>query len=303
MKRIFIGICCVFLCFSLVACSNHLSIIQSSRYSNFTAKGEDGKYEISGRSQVVNSLHLLYISALEDTSVDLSGELKSISGDVQIVYINPDNKETVISDSTNDSRKGKLKLDTSIKLDKGKSRLEFRGKDTSFKFDLLFAHIAQDKFEYFSAEEEEEYDEESFEGDNIEYSDSKGEKIRNEGKDKLLKKVSVTYTDKDDKCTVLNTSLSEDTNIKVLVEANVSNIDHKDNLCFGGFRLTYKTKDGEKVEVLKHKTNEFAMGGYAWQDSFVQEIELPKGTNKLIFNSYQGKNYKITLNIQLFQVD
>ncbi len=301
MKRTFIGICCLILCFSPVALGSHFSNIQSSRYSNFTAKGEGGKYEISGRSQVVNSLHLLYISALEDTSVDLSGELKSVSGDVQIVYINPDNKETVISDSTNDSRKGKLKLDKSIKLDKGKSRLEFRGKDTSFKFDLLFTHIAQDKFEYFSAEEED--DEESFEGDNMESSDSRDKKIRNEGKDKLLKKVSVTYTDKDNNCTVLDTSLGEDTKIKVLVRAKVSNINDKDSLSFDGFRLTYKTEDGEKVEVLKHKKNEFAIGGYEWQDSFVQEIELPKGTNKLIFNSYKGKNYKITLNIQLFEVD
>ena len=304
MKRNNIGICCLILCFMLVACGNHFSNIASSRYSNFTAKGEGTEYELSGKSLVENNLHLVYISTSEDTSVDLSGELKSISGDVQIVYINPDNKETVISDSSNDSQKGNLKLNTSVNLEKGESRLEFRGKESTFKFDLLFTNIDESKVEYLTADtEENEFDEENFEDEDMENLDSKDQDIHIEDDDKLLKEISVTYTEKDDNCTVIDTSLNQDTKIKVLVEASLTNIDDKKNLSFGGFGLTYKTEDDNTIKLLKYKTNEFAAGGYEWQDSFVKELNLPKGTNELIFNSREGTNYEIKLNIQVFEAD
>lgn len=304
MKRSIIGICCLILCFMLVACGSHFSNIASSNYSNFTANGEDDKYELSGKARVVNALHLVYISALNDTNVDLSGELKSMSGDVQIVYINPDNKETVISDSNKDSQKGKLKLNTTINLEKGKSRIEFRGTESTFKFDLLFANIDKNNVEYFTADtEHDEFDEENSEDEDIESLNSKDKNIHNGDDDKLLKDISVTYTDKDDNCTILDTSLNQDTKIKVLVDASVINIDDKDNLSFDGFDLAYKTEDDNTINVLKYKANEFAMGGYEWQDSFVQELDLPKGTNELVFKSYKGTNYEIKLNVQVFKID
>ena len=121
--------------------------------------------------------------------------------------------------------------------------------------------------------------------------------------DKLLDKITVSFTDKDDSSTILNTSLDKDTKIKVLVDAGVNNIDNKDNLSFSGFGLKYKTEEENTIDVLKYKTNEFAMGGYRWKNSFTQEIDLPKGTSELIFDSYGGKNYEINLNIQVFAVD
>lgn len=271
MKRTFIGVCSLMLCFMLVACGNDFPDNLSSYYSNFTAKGEDDEYEISGKSQVVDTLHLINIFALEDTSVDLSGELKSVSGDVQIVYSNPDNKETVIYDSGS----GKDVLNTTINLKKGESRLEFKGKESNFKFDMLFTNIDEDKVKFFDV----------------------GSKD-----DKLRKEISVTYTDRDDNCTILDTSLNNVTKIRVLINANVTNIEDKDNLSFDGFHLVYNTEDDNTIKVLKYKSNEFAVGGYEWQDSFVQEIELPKGENKLIFHSYGGTNYEIDLNIQVLEV-
>lgn len=305
MKRTFIGICCLILCVVLAACGNRFSNILGSSYRNFTANGEDDEYEMSGKSQVVDTLRLVYISVLEDTSVDLSGELKSISGNVQIVYINPDNKETIISDSSKDSKNGNSKLNTTVNLEKGESCIEFKGKESAFQFDLLFANIDQNKVGYFSADakEDDEIDEEVFEDWDEESLNSGDETLRNEDEDDLLKEVSVSYTDKDDNCTILSTSLDKDTKIKLLVEANVSSIDDKDNLSFDGFHLYYKTEDDSNIKVLQYKTNEFAMGGYEWQDSFVQEIDLPKGTNELIYNSYEGKNYEIKFNIQIFAVD
>ncbi len=304
MKRTFIGICCLILCFMLVACGNHFSNITDSAYSDFTAKGNGDEYKLSGKSQVVNTLHLVSISALEDTSVDLSGELQSISGDVQIVYINPDNKETVISDSSKESLKGKSKLNAAVNLKKGESRLEFRGKKSTFKFELLFSNIDNNKVDYFTADiEDDDFDEESFEDKDMESLDSKEENIHDEGDNKLLKEESVTYTEKDDNCTIIDTVLNHDTKIKVLVDASVTHIDDKKNLSFGGFNLYYKTEEDDTIKVLKYETSEYAIGGYKWQDSFVQEIDLPEGTNELIFNSRKGTNYEIRLNIKVFEVD
>lgn len=305
MRRTFIGICCLILCVLLVACGNRFPNFLGSNYRNFTANGDGDKYEMSGKSQVVDTLHLVYISALEDTCVDLSGELKSISGNVQIVYINSDNKETIISDSSTDSQNGNLKLSTTVNLEKGESFIEFRGKESTFQFDLLFANIDQSKVKYFSAdaEEDEETNEEVFEDWEEESLKSEEENLYHEDEDNLLEEVSVSYTDKDENCTILETSLDKDTKIKLLIGANVFNIEDKDNLSFGGFYLEYKTEDDSNIKILQYKTNEFAIGGYEWQDSFVQEIDLPKGANELIFNSYEGKNYEIKLNVKVYAVD
>lgn len=296
MRQTKIAICCLVVCLTLVACGNHISNSVSSKYSNFTAKGEEDEYKLSGKSRVVNALHLVYISAWEDTTVDLSGELKSISGDVQIVYINPDNKETIITDSSKASKKGKLKLNSSVNIQKGESRLEFRGKESTFQFDLLFNNIEEDKIEYFTADKE--YDE-------IDEVDSEDEDIEgiNENNTNLLKEISVSYTNNDDNKTILETSLQQDKKIKVLVDASVHNTNDKENLSFGGFNLTYKTDGDNAINVLEYKTNEFAMGGYEWQNSFVREFDLPMGEHKLILNTYKGTNYEIKLNIKVYEVD
>lgn len=283
----------------LAACDgNHFFNADTGYYSNFMAEGEGREYEISGSAQVVDRLGLLYISAIEDADVNLTGELKSITGEIQIVYINQDNEETIVYDSSNGSQKGKLNLNTNINLKKGEGRLEFRGKDTAFKFDLLFADIDEDKFEYFSAEKKSKSDENEKDSESGDISGSNAEEDF-----KLLQEVSVIYTDKDDNCSVLDTSLDHNTKIKVLIEAGVSNADDKDSLSFSGFHLFYKTEDGDVVEVLNYKSDEFAMGGYEWQDGCVREIDLPKGVNNLIYNSYKGTNYETKLNIRVLEAN
>lgn len=301
MKKIFIETYCLILSFVLVACGSHLADLSRSIYSDFTVKGEGDEYVISGKSHVVNALHLAYISVSEDTSVDLSGELKSISGDVKIVYINPDNKVTVISDSSKDSKERKLKLNTTVNLEKGENRLEFRGEKSTFKFKLLFTNMDEDKIEYFSTDKEDsKFDNENFEDENHK---SEGNNIHIEDDHKLLDEVSVTYKNKGDDCIILNTTLKQDTKIKVLVDASITNINDNNNLYFDGFQLAYNTEDNKTIEVLKYKTNEFAIGGYEWQNNFVQELVLPKGTNKLVFSNYDGKNCEINLNIQIVETD
>ncbi|MCQ4935278.1 hypothetical protein [Anaerotignum propionicum] len=304
MKQTLIGMCCLILSLVLVACGSDFANSSTSFYSNYTAMEKNDNYEISGKCLVVNTLNIVYISSFEDNTVDLSGELKGISDDVKIVYINSDNKETVISDSNKNGKKGKLQLNTTISLEKGDSRIEFRGKKSTFKFNLSFFNIDKDKIEYFSAEkEEDELEEENFIDDEMESLDFEDKDNNKKDSDKLLDEITVSFTDKDDSSTILNTSLDKDTKIKVLVDAGVNNIDNKDNLSFSGFSLKYKTEEDNTIDVLKYKTNEFAMGGYRWKNSFTQEIDLPKGTSELIFDSYGGKNYEINLNIQVFAVD
>ena len=304
MKQTLIGMCCLILSLALVACDNDFVQSSTSVYSHYTAAEVNDEYNVSGKCLVVNTLNIVYISALEDTTVDLTGYLNAISDDVKIVYINADNKETVISDSKKNGIKGKLQLNMTINLEKGDSRIEFRGKKSTFKFDLLFSNMDKDRIEYFSAEkEEDELDEENFYDDDMDSLDFEDKDINKKDNDKLLDEITVSFTDRDDSSTILSTSLDKDTKIKVLVDAGVNNIDNKDNLSFRGFGLNYKTEEDNTINVLQYKTNEFAMGGYRWRNSFTQEIELPKGTSELIFDGYGGKNYELNINIQVFAVD
>lgn len=197
-----------------------------------------------------------------------------------------------------------MKFDTSIRLDIGKSYLAFKGKDVNLKFDLLFANIDKEKIDYFSFSSEKNVESaEKFENDNIDSSNFDDKSTGSVNKENLLKEVSVTYTNKDDDCSILDTTLDENTKIKVLIKAAVSNIDDSDSLTFDGFELLYKTQDDNIIKVLNYETNEFALRDYEWQDSFVQEIDLPKGTNELIYTCKKGTNYNIELNIQILQAD
>jgi|GEM_PF-1524529 len=304
MKRTLMGICCLILGFILVAFGNEFVNSLSRIYSHFTAMEENDEYKLSGKCHVANTLNIVYISALEDTNVDLSGELKGISDDVKIVYINSNNEETVVADSNKVEQKGNLQLNTTLNLEKGDSRLEFRGKKCTFKFHLLFSNIDKNKIEYFGAErEDDELDDEIFDDDDMESLDFDDKDILNNDDNELLDETTISFTDKDDSGSIINISLDRNTKIRVLVDASVNNIDNKHTLSFNGFGLAYKTEDDDTIKVLKYKTNEFAMGGYKWMNSFAQEIDLPKGTNELVFDSYGGKNYEITLNIQVFAVD
>ncbi|WP_312061028.1 hypothetical protein [Anaerotignum sp.] len=218
MKQTLIGMCCLILSLALVACGSDFANSSTSFYSNYTAMEKNDKYEISGKCLVVNTLNIVYISSLEDNTVDLSGELKGISDDVKIVYINSDNKETVISDSNKNGEKGKLQLNTTINLEKGDSRIEFRGKKSTFKFNLSFFNIDKDKIEYFSAEkEEDELEEENFIDDEMESLDFEDKDNNKKDSDKLLDEITLSFTDKDDSSTILNTSLDKDTKVKVLL--------------------------------------------------------------------------------------
>lgn len=107
MKNTFLAGVLAIMMISLTACDgNGFLDVHTSYYSNLTATGEGNEYEISGTAEIVDAdtLGLVYISAMETTNVDLSGELKAVSGDTQIIYINADNKETVIYDSSDNAK-------------------------------------------------------------------------------------------------------------------------------------------------------------------------------------------------------
>lgn len=153
MKRIGVIMGCLLLCFSMAACENETSIYRSYN-SNYNFEGNAGSWEISGEAYVADTLPILYVGPAENTSLDLSGELEPVTGDVQIVYVNPGKEETLVFDGR-DREEGNWKIDTSIQLQQGDGYLEFRGDDSTVDFKLLFHHIDKDKFEYINTEKQE----------------------------------------------------------------------------------------------------------------------------------------------------
>lgn len=275
MKRIMIIMNLLLLSFCVTACNMGPSE-SGNYYSVYTAKGEDDSYEITGKAHVEDTLSVLYVTCTEKTSLTISGELKDISGNIQIAYVNEDDEDTIIAEK-NDLNKNKLEIDTSLPLDEGEGCIEFRGDHTSFDVQLLFENLDHEKIDYYLKK-----------GVNL-------NRILNEG--------TFTYTNNENDCTVMSTAVSEKTKVKVKVTAKISSIDAESRLVFNGFRLSYYTEDGGIVDAVEYTDKAIALGGYSCQENFETELELPEGTNELILNNEDGKNYKITLDIKVIGME
>ena len=150
MKHVFMSVSCFILFICLTSCSG-LTLSTGSYYNDFTAKGEDVKYTLTGKARVNGASDILYMTPSENTEVTFKGKLSSLSGAVQIVYVNSGGEEAVILD-TSRTRQKKIRINTVISLDKGPGRLEFRGDNITFKFDLAFTDIDMKQFDYLSTE-------------------------------------------------------------------------------------------------------------------------------------------------------
>lgn len=152
MKHLYMSISCFILFICLTSCSG-LTLSTGSYYRDLTAKGEDAKYSFTGKAKVNGSSDILYMTPSENTEVTFKGNLSSLSGAIQIVYVNPENEDVIILDTDHTHQK-KVKINTVISLDKGPGRLEFRGDSITFKFDLAFMDIDMKKFDYLGAEKD-----------------------------------------------------------------------------------------------------------------------------------------------------
>ena len=152
MKNIIMSISCIILFIGLTSCSG-LTLSTGSYYNDFTAKGEDAKYTLTGKAKVNGTSDILYITPSENTEVTLKGRLSSLSGDVQIVYVTPENEDVVILDTSRSHQK-KVKFNTIIGLEEGAGRIEFRGDNITFKYDLAFTDINMEQFDHLSADKE-----------------------------------------------------------------------------------------------------------------------------------------------------
>lgn len=279
MKRLAILVSCSIFCICMTACSSSSSI-SGSYFNNYTGGQIDEEYKMSGTAHVSDTLPILYVEALETTKISIYGELKNItgSGDVQLVYVNPNQEDTVLLDgSVSDG--GTLTVGTTISFDPGEGRLEFRGDHVKFKMKLTLTDIDWEAFEYFG-------------------SSGIRKEEQNES-EKLLGETSVTYTASDEEHTVLTTDLDQAARIKVKFNVNVSSDDDNGSMTFNGFHLFYRTEDGQIINVAEHKERDFAMGGFEWRDRFEQEVDLPAGTSQLILTSRNGENYNLKLDISM----
>ncbi len=286
MKRLAILISSCISCICITACSSSSSIT-GSYFNNYTAGKIDGEYKMSGTAHVSDTLPIFYVEALESTSISIYGELKNItgSGDVQLVYVDSNDKATVLLDgSVSDG--GTLTVGTSVSFDEGAGRLEFRGDHVKFKMKLTLTNIDWEKFDYFGS------------GGSSKDEREDRQRISDNQKERRLNKISVSYTAGDEEHTVFTTDLDQAERMNVKLKVTVVSDDDNGSMTFNGFHLFYRTEDGKTIDVVEHKERDFAMGGFEWQDRFEQEIELPEGTSQLIFISRDGENYKITLDIK-----
>lgn len=268
----------------------------SGFYSNLTAGGDTNDYSLSGKAFVSEVLPCLYITSSENSEISIKGELKGLSGNVEIVYIGDGSEQIIVS--TKDKN---TDIDTTLQLESGNGRIEFRGNNVNFRFDLSIVNIDRTKIDYLGAESRNE--EKLIDNDLSDTEILPDVNSDTENQDELLQETTATYTNDDTDRVVLNTEIIDDTKINILLRASVSNTDDNKSVSFNGFELVYKTEGGKYIEVVKLDEKATAFGGYEWQDSFVQEIDLPKGTNQLIYNSKKGTNYKIELDIQVLEAD
>lgn len=107
----------------------------------------DGDFEASGKAVVDDELRIVYAIPTEDTTIRLHGKLKSVSGDVQIVYDTPDGDEVVLVDILA-KKTDTYRFNKKIDLKKGDGELEFIGNKVTFGFDLSISDIDHKKFKY-----------------------------------------------------------------------------------------------------------------------------------------------------------
>lgn len=297
MKRAIVFVSSLLLCLCMTGCSSS-EFMAGSYYNNYEAGQMDGDYKISGSVHVEDSIMVLYFTALEKTSFHLYGELKDISGsdNLQLVYVNSDDVETVVLDE-DVSGKRKLTVDTSLRIDEGKGHLEFRGEFLAFKMKLAASNIEWNKFDHLNVTSWTE----AKTGD-VQAPESGSASDTGDSGD-LLNDTLATYTSEEDEYTVLSTEMAEDSNVNVKLIIDVTNQDEESSMTFHGFHLYYRTADGQTIDVIDYEGESFAMGSFRWKDSFEQEVKLPKGTNELRLENKKGKNYKMTLSVKVMQTE
>lgn len=133
------------LVFAMAGCGSRET---GNYYSVFTSQDVDGGYELQGNAHVDDQLSILYFDVSEETSVKLSGNLNSIKGNIQLIYVDPSGAETVIADDSA-RKEDTLDVDSDILLSEGENCFAFRGNETEFKFELLFSGLDGDKMEWF----------------------------------------------------------------------------------------------------------------------------------------------------------
>jgi len=305
MKRLFAIICFAILIFQILGC-NKSEYHMNSFYSDLKAAGEEKSYNVSGSAYIAQKADLVYMSPVLDTNITLSGKIRNISGNVQVVYVKPDNEVIVIADSS-DSKKNSFKIDTVINLSEGEGHLEFRGDKASFKFDIHLTNISREDFDYIGIEKTDEdlYEQEDEEDEDY-VDDADGEEDEEEILDsdsesgELLNDVSVLYPKDDGSSILLTTNLDQSTKIKVSIRMDVTSV-NDNKMKLGKFELIYKADNGKNFKVLEHKENEVSFGGYESGENYETELTLPAGNNELIVKTAKGENYKVNFRIKVIK--
>ena len=280
MKHILILAGCLAALSCLASCGRNNSV-RTGYYSSFTAKGEEDTYEMSGKARIADTVPLAYIDSLEETTVKLTCGLILLWGDALLLYVTPDREETVIFDSRSAGHMTET-LSIDIRINKGSGYLEFRGKDTTLKFDITLNGIDRDKISRLSVEKKTE----------------KGKASEENSGNAGTGKTKAVFTDEDTEEEILDTALADDTTVTISAGIEVTSR-NEEKMEFRGFDLFYQTDSGDEIKVLEYETDETALGGYTWQDHFNRQILLPAGTNELYFRNHDGSNYRIELNIKV----
>lgn len=295
MKRLLTIICIILVISQLVACDKSKYHMESF-YSNLRAVGEENSYKVSSKAYIMEKEDFIYVSPSSDTKVTLSGKIEDISGDVQLVYVKPNNEVLIIADSSS-SKKNSINVNTSLNLSVGEGHFEFRGEKVSFKFEIDLTNIVRKDFNYIGMEgtEDDLYEDNDFEEEEVNNVNNDLEKRE------LLNNVSVLFPKEDGSNVILVTSLDHSAKIKVYIRMDVTST-NDEKMKFGKIQLVYKTDDGKKFKVLEHKDTETSFGGYQSGDNYEAELTLPAGNNELVVKTAKGKNYEVNFGIQVYEI-
>lgn len=312
MKRFMILMVGLIFCFCLTACDE---VDQSSGnyFDDFEVGEVENTYEASGNADIENRVTLVYAAPEEDTHIHVKGELKSISGRVQLVYVNPKGDETVIADSKTDNKES-MKINAGVSLAKGQGLIEFKGDHAKVRFKLQFTDSDGKKLDFIGTDMEQvkqamektqpgETDktlagtDKTLAGTDETMTDTQGESLSAQP---LPQKATVICNDDDKDRTVLRVKVSGDTKVRLEGSMEVTARDIKKTTKFEGFNLLFKTESKDVVNAFKYEEDVFASGGYLEIESFHADLILPAGTNELILsNNEGGTNYKLKVYVKV----
>ncbi len=277
-----------------------------SYFNNFQCRTDGASYHLSGSVYLTKDdpLGLLTMSCLTENELGISGTFKHLSGNVQIVYVDPEGNDIEIADS-NDASNDTFTIDTKIPVKPGIGKIQLLGDHTSFKMDIQITDINGNDYTYIAhGDSDDSADEDTnISNDPQTQSSENPKKMPDVSQSlKILNEEKKSYTELDTKDAniVLETNLEKSTPVTVRIAYHFKST-HK-NMELGAMTLQYETEEGEYLPLI-NKEKQYAISDYEEMDTIIASITLPAGNNRLILKNVDGRNFNLSFHIKVEEVE